>query len=84
MPYLECLWDLDDDLDGNVHHIAEHGLSKNDVEDVLRKPLGEETSLSSGRPIAFGLTRRGNLIAVVYEQIDDITVYPITAYFLDS
>jgi len=83
MPYIECLWDLDDDPNGNVRHIAEHGLTQSDVEDVLQNPLGEEVSLSSGNPIVFGLTRHGDLIAVVYEQVDDITVYPITAYFLE-
>ena len=27
----QVVWDLDDDLDGNVQHIAEHGLTIDDV-----------------------------------------------------
>jgi hypothetical protein len=29
------IWDLDDDPDGNVVHIAEHDLTKDDVLDAL-------------------------------------------------
>jgi hypothetical protein len=30
------IWDLDDDPDGNVQHIAEHGLTKDEVASVFR------------------------------------------------
>lgn len=84
MAYLHILWDLDDDPAGNVQHIALHGLTKDDVADVLNKPEGEDQSRSSGQPIAFGRTRHGERIAVVYERIDDDTVYPITAFFVED
>lgn len=80
MAYSEAIWDLDDDPAGNVQHIAEHGISKEEVEEVLENPDGVETSRSSGRPIAFGETSTGRIIAVVYEEIDEATVYPVTAY----
>ena len=80
MKYSKAIWDLDGDPEGHVQHIAEHGISKEEVEEVLENPDGVETSRSSGRPIAFGETTTGRIIAVVYEEIDEDTVYPVTAY----
>ena len=80
MQFTRVIWDLDDDPEGNVLHIAEHDIVKEEVEEVLDSPAGIETSRSSGRPIAFGETSTGRLIAVVYEEIDEDTVYPVTAY----
>jgi uncharacterized DUF497 family protein len=80
MAYSAVLWDLDDDPEGNVQHILLHGITKEEVEEVLERSEATEISRSSGRPIAFGETRTGRLIVVVYEQIDDDTVYPVTAY----
>lgn len=65
---------------GNVAHIDEHGISKDEVVEVLHDPLSESVSRSSGRPIAFGITSSGKSIGVVYEQIDEDTVYPVTAH----
>jgi uncharacterized DUF497 family protein len=80
MGFRRTYWDLDDDPRGNVQHIAEHDVSKEEVEEVLAHPEGIETSRSSGRFIAFGETTTGRLIAVVYDEIDDAVVYPVTAY----
>lgn len=80
MPHWEIIWDLDDDPDGNVAHIDEYGITKDEAEEVLRDPLSESVSRSSGSPIAFGFTSTGKSIAVVYELVDDETVYPVTAY----
>ena len=54
------------------------------MEEVLENPEGVETSRSSGRPIAFGETSTGRIIAVVFEEIDANTVYPVTAYEVES
>ena len=78
MPYFNFVWEMTED--GNVAHIAEHGLTIDDVELVVLNPDHLSVSHSSGRPIAFGFTDDGREIAVVYEQIDDFTVYPITAF----
>ncbi len=83
MAFRRACWDLDDDPHGNVQHIAEHGISKEEVEEVLEHPDGTERSRSSGLLIAFGNTSTGRLGAVVYEQIDDESVYPVTAYEVD-
>jgi uncharacterized DUF497 family protein len=80
MAYIWVVWDLEDDLEGNLHHIAEHGVTRDEVEQVLRNPIAVESSRSSGRPIAFGETDTGRLIAAIYEEISDDTVYPETAY----
>ncbi len=68
MPYDSILWDLPDDLEGNVQHCAEYGITDSDV------------SRSSGRPVVFGETLAGRHLMVVYEDIDADTVYPVTAY----
>ena len=82
MRITQIIWDLDDDPDGNVQHIAEHGLSVDEVEDVLYAAEEVIASQTSGRPITFGETSTGRYIAVVFEVIDEnpLTVYPITAY----
>ena len=80
MPLIDAIWDLPDDPDGNVQHIADHGLTPIDVEYVLNHPQRRQTSRSSGRPIVFGFTPSGETIAVVVEEIDEGTVYPVTAY----
>jgi uncharacterized DUF497 family protein len=74
------LWDLDDDPYGNVQHCAEHGVSKEEVEEVLETAVDFDISRSSGRPVVFGETRSGRHLMVVFEQIDAVTVYPVTAY----
>ena len=74
------LWDRDDDPFGNVEHIAQHRITKEEVEDVFQNPTGMDTSRSSGRPVVFGETGTGRYIMVAYEVVDASTVYPITAY----
>lgn len=80
MPDWILVWDLDDDPLGNVAHIEEHGISKDEVAEVLRDPLTIEKSRSSDRPIAFGVTSSGRTIAVVFDPIDEERVYPVTAF----
>ncbi len=82
----QIVWDLDDDPDGNVQHIAEHDLSVDEVEDVLYAADEVLASHSSGGPITFGETRTGRHIAVVFDIIDEdpLIVYPITAYETDE
>ena len=80
MPFIDAIWDLPDDPEGNVQHIAEHGLTPIDAEHVLNHPERHATSRSSGRPMVFGHTPSGEYVAVIYEEIDESTVYPIAAY----
>ncbi len=80
MSFLRILWDSEDDPEGNVAHIAEHGLSVEDVEAVLAQPDSEGTSRSSGAPVVWGFTPDDKYIIVVYEQIDEDTIRVTTAY----
>lgn len=81
------IWDLPEDDDGNyVHIVVEHGISQEEVEDVLQEPTNDTVdSRSSGRPITFGWTSTGLYLAVVWEHVDDDprTVKPVTAYPTD-
>jgi hypothetical protein len=79
---LIVIWDRDDP-DGNVAHVARHGVGVEEVEDVLGEPENDTIfSRSSGRPITFGWTRKGRHVAVVWEPVCDEphTVRPVTAY----
>jgi uncharacterized DUF497 family protein len=77
-------WDDTDDEGSNTAHIAEYGLTPEEVESAL---FDENTTFdvsdSSGRPIAFGSTHTGRFIAVVFEVLnpaDPLVIRPITAY----
>lgn len=81
MAFHRFVWDDPDDPEGNVQHVAEHGLLIDEVEFVLNDPSNKATSHSSGRPCCFGYTPSGEYIIVIYELVDDDTaVYPVTAY----
>lgn len=80
MDLFRILWDDPDDPNGNVQHLAEHGLTIDDVEEVLAIPTSEGKSASSGRPCVWGYTLEDVYIIVVYEQIDADTVRVVTAY----
>lgn len=82
MPYISFIWN--DEPEGNVEHIAEHGISMEDVEEVMFNPVDQDFSRASGYPITFGYAIDGRYIAVVYEQVDDTTVYPITAFEVED
>ena len=86
MDILDALidWDQPDDEGSNTAHIAEHGLTPEEVESAL---FDENTTFdvsdSSGRPIAFGDTDSGRFIAVVFDiqnLADPLVIRPITAY----
>jgi hypothetical protein len=69
--------------DGNVEHVAEHGLSPEEVEEVLlNDALPTYFSKSSGRPCKFGHTSTGKYIVVIWDELvdDPRMIYPVTAY----
>jgi len=80
MPFDSIIWDLDDDPAGNVQHCAEHGVTKQEVEEVFQSATDGDISRSSGRPVVFGDTSMGRHLMVVYEEIEANAVYPVTAY----
>lgn len=80
MRFIQVIWDDDDNADGNVGHIAEHGLTMEEVEWVLEHPTKEAHSSSTGRPCCFGYTPGDDFIIVIYEPVGKEAVYPVTAY----
>ena len=83
MANVECVWDLEEDPEGNVRHVAEHGISIDEVEQVVRDRYADaKASQSSGRPIVFGWTSTGKHLAVIFEVVDEKLpqVYVVTAY----
>jgi hypothetical protein len=80
MRHFRIIWDEDNNPEGNVRHVAEHGLTVEDVEHVLQHPAGEGTSRSTGLSCSFGYTPGGDYIIVMYEFADEDTIYPVTAY----
>ena len=79
MPWVDVIW-----TEANERHLAEHGIAASDAEHVIRNPTGSGVSRSSGRPFVVGYTSDGRKIIVVYEELDAVTVYPITAYELQD
>ena len=77
------IWDLEEEPQGNIQHIAENDVTPEEVEEVLNDRHSRTVhSASSGRPITFGWTAAGRYLAVVWELADEepLTVYPVTAY----
>ncbi len=81
---MRVLWDLDDDPDGNVQHIAMNDLTKEDVEDVVAEPMAYGTSQSSGRPCMWGYNKNKRHLMVIYEQVEEDLIYVVTAYEVDE
>lgn len=69
---------------GNVEHVEEHDLTTDDVNHVLENYVATGFSRSSGRPCVFGYTPDGRYIIVIYDEIDEETVLPATAYEVDE
>jgi hypothetical protein len=83
MVNVECIWDLEEDPEGNVQHIAEHGVTGEEAEEVVGASYeAAVASRSSGRPTVFGWTSTGKYLAVTFEVVDREVpqVYVVTAF----
>lgn len=81
----QVAWDAEDDPQGNLRHVAEHGLTAEEVESVLLDGGSREgRSRSSGRPMVSGTTFTGRYIVVIYEVASDepAVLRPVTAFEL--
>ena len=69
------------DPDTDLPHIYQHGVSEQEVEDVLRLPF-EDAKTNRGR-IAIGQTRAGRYLTVIYspDEFGD-GIFVVTAYDL--
>ena len=79
MPHFEFIW-----TDGNIEHLADNGLTPDDAEAAMAKPDSKFESESSGRLAIRVRSVDGRRIAVMHEQIDELTVFVVTAYVTDK
>jgi uncharacterized DUF497 family protein len=79
MPVYKFFW-----YDENLEHVDQHGVTPEEFEAIVQKPTGVEESRSSDRLIAFGYGDDGRKLGCVYEMLDDLTVFPITAYEVED
>jgi len=78
---ISVVWD--DEPGGNVEHIAEHGLTPDEVDGVLLDDsIPTAYSASSGRPCKFGYTYTRKHIIVMWDELNDDPrmIYPVSAY----
>lgn len=75
MPFLAFQW-----TDETVEHIAELGISQEDFERVVCHPYCKGFSRRSRLPAAWGYTDEGRYVMAVYEELNELTVLPVTAY----
>ncbi len=75
MAFFFLHWD-----DEIIEHLAQHGVTQDEFAEVVENPDERETSRSTGRPTATGVTSTGKTLFCVYEMIDADTVLPVTAY----
>ena len=78
MKWTHVVWDPTPG--GNVEHVEEHDLTTEEVDYVLQNYETTGVSRSSKRPCVFGHIPDGRYIVVIYEEPDDDTVIPVTAY----
>jgi hypothetical protein len=69
MKWTQIIWDPTPG--GNVDHVEEHDLTTDDVDHVLQ---------NFEWPCVYGHVPDGRHIVVIYEEVDDDTVIPVTAY----
>jgi hypothetical protein len=63
-------------------HIYNHGVTKDEVEDVIRRP-GEDRLGREGARVAIGQTRAGRFLRVIYvPDPEPDSIFVITAYEL--
>ncbi len=76
MPYFRFLWTPD-----TIDHIAQHGVTTEEFEQVAFDPEYEEKPhRKPDRVAAFGWAANGKRLRVVYDVLEDgFTCYPVTA-----
>lgn len=79
MPFFLFVWDGE-----HVMHLAEHSVTVEEFVEIVCDPHRVEPSRASSRWIAFGYTTTGKYLACVYEQLDEVTVYAVTAFEVEE
>ena len=79
----QLIWNEDDDPDGKVAHIAEHGIDIDEVEDVLYNSKNRTgSSTHPGRTLTCDSTETGRFLRVAWEHASEnpLIVKPVTAF----
>jgi hypothetical protein len=79
VPFYLFVW-----TDEIERHIALHGVTSDEFEEVVCDPDSVSQSRSSKREVAFGETSTGKYLICVYGFLDDATVVPVTAYEVED
>ena len=79
MPHFDFVW-----TDEIADHLAEHGITRDEFEEVVSNPRRVGVSRTSGRPCCWGASADGRELFCVYEFLDDLTIVPVTAYELSD
>lgn len=75
MAYFEFHW-----TDEIIRHLAEHDVTPEQFEEIVKYPEARGNSRTSGRPCCWGETTDGRYLICVFEKLDDVTLLPVTAY----
>jgi hypothetical protein len=75
MPLYHFIWN-----DEIAAHLAEHNVSRGEFEHVVLNPIRRGLSRSTDLPVVWGYAPDGRYLIAIYEQIDELTVLPVTAY----
>jgi hypothetical protein len=74
MPCVVFIW-----TDEIVQHLAEHGISPDEFDEVVLDPVFETKSRSSGLPAVYGWTSTRRMLLCVHQPLNDLQIEPVTA-----
>lgn len=81
MPNEQIVWD--DSVGGNIEHLAEHGVTLEEFEQVLAAGFADRV-ISRSHPdhwLVQGFTDRGRFLFIVFEYFEaEHLINPVTAY----
>lgn len=78
MPLRLCHWSA-----ATISHLADHGVTPDEFEQVICDPDEDGFSDSSGLPAAIGWVN-GRKLFCVFDPVDELYVEPVTAYEIDG
>ena len=84
--FFRYFWDLDDDPDGNVEKLRQHGFAPEDAMFVIDHTRWSDldASNSSGLPTVIGDTVDGRRVLIVFEYLDVDLIRVVTCYSISE
>ena len=71
MAYFEFLW-----TDEIIEHLALHGVTPEEFEEIVKYPEARGNSRTTGRPCCWGETADGRYVICVYENLGVVQIRP--------